>query len=74
MSTGGEKLRELLIKHGSVKNVELHLSKYAKKTEKDGKFGRWVTKQFLIDHHKYTKWLALCRYMQVLPHPTLACL
>ena len=53
----GTKLRELLIKHGSFKNVEMHLEKYVLKRERNGKRGRWVTRQYLMDMLKYTKQL-----------------
>ena len=51
----GDKLREMLMKHGSFKNVEMHLEKYRLKKEKDGKRGRWVTRAFLMENCSYTK-------------------
>ncbi|CAJ1390316.1 unnamed protein product, partial [Effrenium voratum] len=45
----GEKLKGLLKKHGTFKDVELHLSKWSRKSHGDGKKGRWVTKTFLKD-------------------------
>ena len=53
----GEKLRELLKKHGSFKELELSLTKYRNKAEKEGRNGRWVTRTMLIEHYKYTKYL-----------------
>ena len=51
----GDKLRKLLIKEGSFKNVELHLAKYKSHVEKDGRAGRWVTKAYLMEKYSYTK-------------------
>ena len=55
--TSGKKLRELLKTHGSFTQVELHLAKYHNKAEKDGRYGKWVTRQYLIEHEHYTKQL-----------------
>ena len=51
----GEKLRELLQKHGSFKEVELHVAKYVRDLKKEGKHGKWVTKAYLTDILKYSK-------------------
>ena len=53
----GQKLRELLQKHGSFRELELHLTKYRNKAEKEGRAGRWVTRTMLMEHYKYTKYL-----------------
>ena len=55
----GDKLRELLEKHGDFKQVELEITKWNKVTNKQGKQGRWVTKAYLMDVEKYTKTLYL---------------
>ena len=57
LSSSGEKLRELLEKHGGFKQVELEITKWNKVTNKQGKQGRWVTKAHLVDVEKYTKTL-----------------
>ena len=51
----GEKLRELLQKHGSFKEVELHVAKYVRDMKKEAKHGKWVTKAYLTDVLKYSK-------------------
>ena len=53
----GNKLRQLLEKHGSFKELEYHVKKYVRELEKEGKKGRWVTKQYLTDIMKYSKLL-----------------
>ena len=53
----GDKLRELLEKHGDFKEVEVAVKKYFAKKEKDGRRGRWVTKAYLTDVLKYSKHL-----------------
>eukprot|EP00439_Symbiodinium_sp_Y106_P015147 s2242_g2.t1 len=45
----GEKLKQLLIKHGSFKEVEHKISKYNLNKHKDARVGKWVTKAYLID-------------------------
>ena len=45
----------MLMKHGSFKNVEMHLEKYRLKKEKDGTRGRWVTRAYLMENCSYTK-------------------
>ncbi|CAE7273781.1 unnamed protein product, partial [Symbiodinium sp. KB8] len=49
------KLRQLLEKHGSFKELEYHVKKYVRELEKEGKKGRWVTKQYLTDIMKYSQ-------------------
>ena len=53
----GQKLRQLLEKHGSFKELEMHVKKYVRELDKEGKKGRWVTKQYLTDIMKYSKLL-----------------
>ena len=55
ITCSGDKLRDLLKTHGSFDVVEVHLKKYVKKTGKEGKKGKWVTKAFLIEKQGYTK-------------------
>jgi hypothetical protein len=51
----GEKLRELLQKHGNFQQVEVELSKWSKRVQSDGKSGKWVTKAYLVDICNYSK-------------------
>ena len=58
----GEKLKQLLIKHGSFKEVEHKISKYNLNKHKDARVGKWVTKAYLIDKCGYMKLLVLQLY------------
>ena len=49
------KLRELLEQHGDFKAVELEISKWNKTVNNCGHEGQWVTKQYLMDVEKYTR-------------------
>ena len=51
----GDKLRELLEKHDDFKQLEVHVKKYFRKVMKDGQRGKWVTRAYLMEMHKYTK-------------------
>ena len=56
-TTLGDKLKELLKKHGSMQTVEIQIKKWQKKVESDGNRGRWVTKGQLIKDHSYDQTL-----------------
>lgn len=51
----GEKLRQLLREHGSLKQLELQVSRWAKRLQSEGKEGQWVTRAYLADVEHYTK-------------------
>ena len=50
----GDKLKELLIKHGDMKKMEVAVSKWVKKTKGEGKRGKWVTKTYLEKSQFFT--------------------
>ena len=54
-SSSGQQLREMLVKHGGFKELELQLKKFHKNTEKDATSGKWVTRHYLMEEKKYTK-------------------
>ena len=53
----GQKLRELLIKHGGFKEVELVVSRWSKSLNVEGQDGKWVTKHYLKEVEKFTPYL-----------------
>lgn len=55
--TLGDKLKQLLEKHGSMQTVEIQIQKWQKKVEADGNRGKWVTKGQLIKDHSYDQTL-----------------
>lgn len=50
----GEKLRELLLKHGSFEEVEIEIEKVSKQTEKNKVAGGWHNEVSLKEIHKWT--------------------
>ena len=74
----GEKLRTLLLQHGSWDRVEMTLKQWTESRNKNQKRGGYVTKQWLIDNRSFTKCFCLhlhsciccritCMYY-ILPH------
>ena len=50
----GTKLRSLLIKHGSMKTIEVEITKWHEKSSGTGKKGKWVTRYQLETVHHYS--------------------
>ena len=55
LAGSGQKLRELLKKHGNMKNVDIQIKKWQTKMQGEGNRGKWVTKTQLMELHGYTK-------------------
>lgn len=53
----GEKLKKLLAEKGSMKNIEMAITKWSKKSAGQGKHGKWVTRGQLKEQHHYTETL-----------------
>lgn len=50
----GAQLRELLLKHGSMENIEVQIKKWHASSEGEGQKGKWITKGQLMEVHHYT--------------------
>ena len=65
MLVPGEKLREMLVKHGSFKSVECEIARWQKTTLDNSKLGGWLTRHYLVNEKHWTKQLAKCGVINI---------